>query len=429
MENLRKAVIVDGCRIPFQRQSTGYLHQSIYDLGRLAVKGLLEKTQVPRQEIQTVIMGTVIADVNTSNVAREIVLSLGFPKSIPAYSVTTACISSNRAITNAVDMIRCGEADVVIAGGTDTLSDFPIRFRKKMRQKFIASSKYRKFWDFLKFFKNFKMSDLLPELPSISEFSTNLTMGQSCERMANRYQVTRREQDEYALRSHQLAAKAQKDGTLATEIYPVMLPPDFVTIKDDNCIREDHTMEKLAEMRPAFVKKYGTLTAGNSTPLTDGAAAVLIMSEEKALALGYKPKAFVRGYVYTAHEPWEELLLGPAFAIPKLLDKFGMTLDQIDVFEIHEAFAAQIVTALKCLDSDQFAQEALGKASKVGILPLEKLNTSGGSLALGHPFGATGARVVTTACNRLQRENRQFAIVSVCAAGAMANAILLERYV
>ncbi len=428
MENLRKVVVVDGCRIPFQKSGTGYQELSSYDLARLAVQGLIHKTQIARNRVDSLIMGIVVADVNTSNVAREVVLATGLDKSIPAYTITSACISSNRAITNAFDMIRLGEADVIIAGGTDSASDFPIRFRKKMRKKLMAASKYRTTGEYIKFLFGLRPSDFFPELPNITEFSTGLTMGQSCERMANFFGATRKEQDEYAIRTQLAAAKAQKEGILSEEIFPVYPPPKFTMIKDDNGIREDTTMEKLSQLKPAFVKKYGTITAGNSSFLTDGASAVLIMSEEKAKELGYKPKATIKGYTYTAHEPLEQLLLGPAFVIPKILDKFGLNLANIGVFEIHEAFAAQMVTALKCLSSDNFAQEYLGKSSKVGEIPLDKLNIHGGSLALGHPFGATGSRLVTTAANRLVREKEQFGLITVCAAGAMANAILLERY-
>jgi len=425
---LKNVVVVEGCRIPFQRSGTGYQDLSAYDLGRLAVKGLMYKTQLSRKDVQCVIMGIVVGDVNTSNIAREIALGAGLDKSVPGYTITMACISSSRAITNAVDLIQTGKANIVIAGGTDTVSDFPIRFQKKLRQKLLGASKYRSLWDYRKLFIGLKFGDILPEIPNITEFSTKLSMGQSCERIAARIGATRQEQDEYACRSHTLALKARKENLLQDEIYPVRVPPKFSTVSEDNGMREDATMEKLCQLKPSFVKKYGTITAGNSSFFTDGASAVLLMDEQTALSLGYKPKAIVRNYIYTGHDPLDELLLGPAFAIPKLLDQAGLSLSNIGVFEIHEAFAAQMVACLKCLASDQFAQNYLGKSSKVGEIPLEKLNPYGGSLSLGHPFGATGGRLVTTAANRLIKENQQFALVAACAAGAMGNAILLERY-
>lgn len=426
-DSMKKVAIIDGCRIPFLKSGTGYKSLMAYDLGRLALKGLLAKTQLDPGQIDHVVLGTVVADVTTSNVAREVVLGAGLKPETTAHTVTMACISSNKAFTDAVDLIRTGEAKVVLAGGTDTVSDFPIRYRKRLRQKLMEMGKYRKIWDYLGFFKGLKGSDLLPEIPNITEFSTGLTMGQSCERIAARVGVSQEEQDQYALSSHARAAKAWADGNLGEEVYGVRVPPDFKTIAEDNGIRKDATMEKLAQLKPAFVKKYGTITAGNASFLTDGASMMLLMAEDVAKSLGYQPKAFVRDYVYTGHDSQDELLLGPAYAIPKLLDKVGLALSDISVFELHEAFAAQVIAALKCLASDTFAKEKLGKSEKVGEIPMDRLNAWGGSLSLGHPFGATGTRLLTTATNRLLKENGQFALSASCAAGAMASAILLER--
>jgi len=423
----RDVVVVDGCRIPFQKSGTGYQDLISYDLGKLAVKGLLHKTQLDAKKIDHLIMGTVIADVTTSNLAREVALSVGIGNSVPAHTITMACISSNMAFTEAVNLIKTGEADIVIVGGADTLSDFPIRYRKKFRKNLMGASKYRSLWDFRKLFRGLKLRDLLPEVPNIAEFSTGLSMGKSCERIAAAAGATRQEQDQYALLSHQRAAQAYKDGKFTDEIYPVRVPPKFRTVEKDNGFREDSSIEKLAKLRPTFVRKYGTITAGNSSFFTDGASAVLVMANETAEQLGYKPKAKVHSYVYTAHEPKDQLLLGPAFAVPKVLDKAGLKLSDVDVFEFHEAFAAQVVSVLKCLDSDKFAQKELGKSEKIGEVPMDKLNMWGGSLSLGHPFGATGTRLVTTAVNRLADEDGKFALIASCAAGAMAHAIILER--
>ena len=425
--NGRRPVLIDGCRIPFMRANTEYRDQTSYDLGRLAIKALLERTSIEKKEVDRVIMGTVISNLQTSNVARESALGAGLPNHIPAYTVTLACISSNQAITNAADLIQSGQADIVIAGGTESMSDIPIRYRKRFRDKLIASQKYKGPLDYLKFLKGLRFRDLLPEIPSVSEFSTGRTMGQDCDRLAARLGVTREEQDQYALRSHLAAAKAAEDGLFDGEIVPVRVPPKFENMSTDNGPRADSTLEKLQKLNPAFVRPYGTLTAANSSFLTDGAAAVLLMSEERAMALGYKPKAAITAYAYTAQDPKDELLLGPAYSTPKVLDQTGMGLKDIRVFEFHEAFAAQIVANLKCLNSDQFAKENLGKEEKVGEIPMDEFNTLGGSLSLGHPFGATGARLVTTAANRLIREDGQFALVASCAAGAVGNAIIMER--
>lgn len=423
----RNAVLVEGCRIPFLKSGTGYKDLAPYDLGRLVLKALLVRTGIATGTVDRIIMGTVVSRLATSNVARESALGAGFPVSIPAHTVTMACISANAAITSGVDLIRSGRAEVVIAGGTESLSDIPICYRRPMRQKFLEAQRYKGVLDYLSFLKGFSLSDLLPEIPSIAEFSTGRVMGEDCDRLAARLGVTREEQDEYAVRSHLAAARATKDGLLAEEIETVMIPPDFLPIGEDNGFRASTSQEKMAALKPVFVRKYGTVTAGNSSFLTDGAAAVLLMSEDAAKARGVVPKASIRSYAFSAQDPGEELLLGPAYAAPKALELAGLELADIDVFEFHEAFAGQILANLKCLASDEFGVEKLGRTRKVGDVPLEKFNTLGGSLSLGHPFGATGARLVTTAANRLIREDGTFALVAACAAGAMGNAIILER--
>ncbi|NGP75319.1 acetyl-CoA C-acyltransferase [Balneolaceae bacterium YR4-1] len=426
--NLPNAVLVDGARIPFQRSGTAYNDMMAYDLGRIAIEGLLARSGINGSQLDRVIMGTVIQDVNTSNVARESALGAGVPNSVPAHTVTQACISSNQAITSAMELIRSGQAEIVLAGGTETMSDIPIRLRKNMRQKLLEARKYKSPGDWLKFFKGLSFSDFLPEIPSISEFSTGETMGESCDRMAARFGISREAQDEYALRSHQLAAKATKEGLLDGELLPAPVPPKFDPVTHDNTFREDTSMEKLEKLRPAFIKPHGTITAGNSSSFTDGASASLIMNEQTALDLGLKPKAYLRNYTYVAQDPEDELLLGPAYATPTVLDSMNMKLSDIDVFEFHEAFAGQILTVLKALNSDKFARENLDRDGKVGEIPMDKFNLWGGSLSLGHPFGATGTRIVTTAANRLIQEDGNLALVAACAAGGQGHAIILERY-
>ena len=423
-----EAVIVDGGRIPFQRSGTGYKKLMAYDLGRMAIEGLIGRADIDDSEIDRVIMGCVIQDVNTSNVARESALGAGLPLSIPAHTVTQACISSNQAISSAVDLIRSGQAEIILAGGTETMSDIPIRFRRKFRQKLLDARKYKSLSDWLSFFKGLRPSDLLPEIPAIAEFSTGETMGESCDRMAAHFGISRKAQDEYALRSHQLAAEATHKGLLEDELLPASVPPEFNTIEQDNGFREDTSMEKLEKLSPAFIKPHGTITAGNSSFLTDGASASLIMNESKARELDLTPKAYLREYTYVAQDPEDELLLGPAYATPKVLDAMELSLADIDVFEFHEAFAGQILTVLKALDSEAFAKEHLGRDQKVGEIPMDKFNLWGGSLSLGHPFGATGTRLVTTAANRLHHEDGRFALVAACAAGGQGHAMILERY-
>ena len=426
--NLPNAVLVDGGRIPFQRSGTSYNDLMAYDLGRIAIEGLLARSGITGSQLDRVIMGTVIQDVNTSNVARESALGAGVPNSVPAHTVTQACISSNQAITSAVELIRSGQANIILAGGTETMSDIPIRLRKNMRQKLLEARKYKSPSDWLKFFKGLSPSDFLPEIPSISEFSTGETMGESCDRMAAHFGISREEQDEFALRSHRLAAKATNEGLLDDELIPAPVPPKFDPVTRDNTFREDTSMEKLQKLSPAFIKPHGTITAGNSSAFTDGASASLIMNEKTALDLGLQPKAYLRSYTYVAQDPEDELLLGPAYATPKVLDSMNLNLSDIDVFEFHEAFAGQILTVLKALNSEKFARENLNRDQKVGEIPMDKFNLWGGSLSLGHPFGATGTRIVTTAANRLIHEDGNLALVAACAAGGQGHAIILERY-
>ena len=424
----RTAVLVEGGRIPFQRSGTGYKDLMAYDLGRLTIEGLLSRSSIQASQLDRVILGCVIQDVNTSNVARESALGAGVPNSVPAHTVTMACISSNQAATSAVEMIRSGQADIVLAGGVETMSDIPIRLKKDVRQKLLEARKYKKPTDWLKFFKGLSPSDILPEIPSISEYSTGETMGESCDKMAARFGISREAQDAYALRSHQSAFRATVDGLLDDDLIPASVPPDFETIDHDNGYRKDTSMEKLEKLNPAFIKPHGTITAVNSSFFTDGASATLIMSEAKAEELGLTPKAYLREYTYVAQDPEEELLLGPAYATPDVLDRMNLSLQDIDVFEFHEAFAAQILTVLKALNSDKFAKENLDRDKKVGEIPMEKFNTWGGSLSLGHPFGATGTRLLTTAANRLSHEDGTYALVAACAAGGQGHAIILERF-
>ncbi len=423
----RRPVVIDGCRTPFLRSGTRFSDLRSYDLARMAIKGLLHRSGLDAALIDRVIFGTVVQNMGNSNVARDAALAAGIPDTTPAFTVTMACVSANQAITSAADMIRNGEADIVIAGGTESLSDIPIRYRKRFRNKLIAAQKYKSVFDYLAFFRGLRFSDLLPEIPEIAEFSTGRTMGEDCDRLAARIGVSREEQDAYAVRSHLNAARATDQGLLAGELLPARIPPKFDTIDKDNGIRADSTVEKLSTLKPAFVKPHGTLTAGNSSFLTDGAAAVLLMAEETAQKLGITAKAAIRGYAWTAQDPQEELLLGPAYAIPKVLDSTGLKLQDIPVFELHEAFAAQVLANLKCLDSDTFAREKLGKKKKVGEIPMDRLNIHGGSLSIGHPFGATGARLLTTTVNRMLREDAELGLTASCAAGAIGSAIVLER--
>ena len=423
----RTAVFVDGCRIPFQRSGTGYADLMAYDLGRMVLRSLLTRTGLSADRIERVVMGTVVQDVNTSNVARESALAAGIPNRVPAFTVTMACISSNQAVTSGVDLLRTGQVDVVVAGGTETLSDPPIRLQRPVRKRLFKARNAKSTGDYLALLDGLSPGDLVPESPSISEFSTGDVMGESADQLAAMFGISRGEQDEYALRSHQKAAAARDDGRLDAELAPATVPPDFDPITTDNVIRDDTSMEQLRDLPPAFVKPFGTITAGSSSALTDGASATLLMAEEVAEAEGFTPRAALRNYTYVSQDPKTELLLGPAYAIPEVLNAAGLTLGDIDVIELHEAFAGQVLAVLDALRSDRFAEEHLNRSEPVGEVDMDRLNTRGGSLSLGHPFGATGARLVMSAVHRLHDEDGRWALVSACAAGGQGHAMLIER--
>lgn len=423
----RRAVVVDGCRTPFLRSLTDFTDLMSYDLGTMAVSALLARTRIDPGQVDRLILGTVIAEVKTSNVAREVALAAGLPLSVPAYTVTAACTSSNVAIASAVEAIACGAADIVIAGGTETLSDVPIRFQRSVRKRLIAASKTRGLGGYLALLRGMKLRDLAPEAPAIAEFSTGLTMGDNAERLAKAIGITREEQDQFAMASHHRAARAQKEGLLADQIVPASVPPSFMPISADNGVRADTSLEKLSKLNPVFDRKFGTVTAGNSSFLTDGASAVLLMSEEKASELGVEPLAYIASAAMVGLDPVEELLLGPAVAIPEALDQVGIGLDDVGVFEIHEAFAAPVIAVQKLFKDAKWCRERLGREKAVGELDMEKVNAWGGSLSIGHPFGATGARLVMTASRRLQKEKARYGVVSACAAGALGHAMVLER--
>jgi acetyl-CoA acyltransferase len=373
-------------------------------------------------------MGTVIQESRTSNIARECSLAAGIPNSVPSFTVTLACISSNVAMATGVDLIQTGKSDIVIASGTETMSDVPIRFSKPIRARMLASRKVKGAMGYLGLLKGLKLGNLAPELPAIAEFSTGEIMGHSADRLAAMFSVSRLEQDQFALRSHLNAAKALSDGTLKQEIFPTRVPPSMKVIEVDNGVRGDSTEEKMAKLKAAFVKPHGTVTAANSSFTTDGASATLLMSEKKALELGYQPKAYFFDTMFTSQDPKDELLLGPAYATARLLQKHNLKLKDISVFEFHEAFAAQILANLRALESTKFCTERAKVKEVVGTIPMDKFNIHGGSLSLGHPFGATGCRLATTAAHRLERENGDFALIAACAAGGQAVATLLRRY-
>jgi len=419
---LKNVVLVDGCRLPFQPSGTTYNKLIAYDLARLALTGIMTKTGVSPKGIDYVLMGTVIQETKNQNIARDAGLAAGIPREVPSHTVTQACISSNQAICSGINLIQTGQADVVVAGGVETMSDVPIKFSKPIRERMLASRKIKSTSKMLGLLKGLKLKDLAPEAPSIKNFITGEVMGSSADRLAETFGVSRREQDEFALRSHHLAAKAHADGIYDDEVI------SYEGSREELGCRGDSTIEKLSSLKPAFIKPNGTVTAANASYLTDGASAALIMSEEKALALGYKPKAYLREWTFVSCDPFDEMLLGPAYATSKVLDAAGLQLKDFGVVEFHEAFAGQVLANVNALNSQKFFDEKLGGKTKVGEVPMEKFNIHGGSLSIGHPFGATGARLVTTVANRLIREDQQYGITAACADGGIGHAAIIERY-
>jgi acetyl-CoA acyltransferase len=425
--NGRRVAIVAGVRTPFAKAGTAFKTISAIDLGKLCVAELLQRTNLDGKEVQALVFGTVIPSVIAPNIAREVSLLPQLPKGVQAFTVSRACASANQAITDAADQIALGQLDVAIAGGSESLSNIPILHSQGFAEALVLASKAKSLPGRVKALARIRPKDFVPVTPAIAEPSTGETMGQSAEKMAKLNAIAREEQDHFALRSHRLAAAGTADGRLTAEIMPVYVPPKFENVlTSDNGIREDTSYEQLAALKPVFDRKYGSVTAGNSSPLTDGGACVLLMNEAKAASLGYEPLGIIRSYAYAALDPGEQLLQAPVLAAPVALKRAGLTLKDIDLVEMHEAFAAQVLSNLKGFESKSWAERA-GFSEPVGEVDRAKLNVMGGSIAIGHPFGATGARIATTLLNELRRRGGQFGLMTVCAAGGMGFAMVVER--
>lgn len=422
-----KTAVIDGCRTPFVKSGTHFARLTAIDLGRHAVTELLARTQLAPDVVDQLVYGTVVHDPQAPNIAREVGLST-LPKDVPAVTVSRACASANQAIADGVNLIETGYADTVVAGGAECLSRIPILASDRLSRTLVAASRAKSLGARLRTFTRIRPRDLIPVAPAIAEYSTGETMGQAAERMAKENGIAREDQDRWALGSHMKAHAGTEDGRLAAEIAPFYVPPRYRnTVERDNGIRSDTSLEALSGLRPVFDRRFGSVTAGNASPLTDGASAVLLMSSERAHALGLKPLGYVRSYAFTALDPGDQLLQGPAYAAPIALDRAGITMADIDLLEMHEAFAAQVLSNLQAWDSERFGREELGRAGKVGHPDPEKINVMGGSIAIGHPFGATGGRLTVTLLNELRRRDGQFGLVTVCAAGGLGFAMVLER--
>lgn len=428
MNNIgRRVAIIDGCRTPFAKSNTDFKDVTAVELGKAAVRELIARTELDVEQVDHLVYGTVVQSVQEPNIAREVSLGSGLPPRVPSFTVGRACASSNQAITSAAEQIALGMADVVIAGGAESLTDIPILASPELRNALVRASKARSLGQRIQAFRSLRPRNLAPITPAIAEPTTGETMGESAEKMAKLNGITREAQDRWALRSHQLAAAATADGRLTREIAPFYVPPRYEqVVTSDNGIRSDSSLEKLSTLKPVFDRRYGSVTAGNASPLTDGASAVLLMSEEKAKELGYKPLGYIRSYAYAALDPGDQLLQGPVYAAPTAFDRAGLTMKDIGLLEVHEAFAAQVLSNLQWFDSDKVARERLGRDKALGLPPEDRINVMGGSIAIGHPFGATGGRLTVTLLNEMRRRGEQFGMISVCAAGAMGFVMIVE---
>ena len=422
-----RVAIVAGLRTPFTKAGTAQKTLRTVDLATAVVKELMQRTELPAKEVTLCVYGQVVPTLDWLNIAREVVLRAGLPRDIDAYSVSRACATSIQAMTSAAEAILGGQHDVAIAGGADSMSDVPLGVGKKLASALMEAQKAKSLGLKLKAFSRLSPGDFVPPIPGFSrEPTTGEQMGEAAEKMAKLNGITREEQDRIAHLSHVNASRAWKDGTYAAEVMHMIPPPYDAPVSRDNLVRDDSTLEGYAQLKPAFDRKHGTITAGNASPLTDGASALLVMRESKARALGYTPLGFVKSWAYAAVDPGWQLLMAPVFAAPMALDRAGLSLADMDLVDMHEAFAAQVAANLKALGSKQFAAEKLGRSAEVGEVDPAKLNVNGGSIAIGHPFAATGGRMVLSTLRELTKRGGKHALLTVCAAGGLGAAVVLE---
>lgn len=421
-----RIAIVSGLRTPFAKQATAFHGIPAIDLGNMVVSELLARSEISPEVIEQLVFGQVVQMPEAPNIAREIVLGTGMSVHTDAYSVSRACATSFQAVANVAESLLAGTIRAGIAGGADSSSVLPIGVSKKLGRTLVDANKARSLGQRLKLFSRLRPRDLLPVPPAVAEYSTGLRMGDTAEQMAKTHGITREQQDALAHRSHQRAAQAWQEGKLAEEVMTAFIPPYRQPFAEDNNVRKSSSLADYARLRPAFDRRHGTVTAANSTPLTDGAAAVILMTESRAKELGLTPLGFLRSYAFTAVDVWKDMLLGPAWATPLALERAGITMADLTLFDMHEAFAAQTLANLKMLSSERFARDVLGRTHATGEVDDAKFNVLGGSIAYGHPFAATGARMITQTLHELRRRGGGFGLVTACAAGGLGAAMVLE---
>lgn len=421
-----RIAIVAGLRTPFAKMATYFHGVPALDMGKMVVNEMLVRNEVKPEWIDQVVYGQVVQMPEAPNIAREIVLGTGMNVGTDAYSVSRACATSFQSTVNIAESMMAGTVEVGVAGGADSTSVSPIGVSKKLARALVDLQKAKTMGQKWGIFSKLGLKDLMPVPPAVAEYSTGLSMGQTAEQMAKSHQISREEQDALAHRSHSKAAESWNEGKLDGEVMTAWAEPFKGSLEKDNNIRFDSKLEGYKKLRPVFDKKHGSVTAANATPLTDGASAVLMMTEGKAKALGYKPLGYIKSYAFSAIDVWEDMLMGPSYATPIALDRAGMTLNDLTLIEMHEAFAAQTLANVKMFASDKFAQEKLGRSKATGEIDMEKFNVMGSSIAYGHPFAATGTRMITQMLNELNRRGGGTGLLTACAAGGLGAAMIVE---
>lgn len=425
--NAPRMVIVDGVRTPFSKMGTDLARLGPEELGRIVVSSLLTKTGLNPALIDEVIFGCVGQPADAANVARVIALRAGIPEHVPAFTVHRNCASGCEAFTQAYEKMLAGRGEIFVVGGTESMSQVPLLYTHQAAAKFAKLSRARSIGQKLGAMLSFRPSDFKPRIGlqlGLTDPVCGMNMGETAEVLAREHGITREKQDAFALESHQRAIAAREK--LEQEICPIYPPSTKAVMTNDNGPRKEQTMEALAKLKPVFDRKNGTVTAGNASQITDGAVALLVMSEMKAAELGMTPLGVLTGYAYAGCDP-QRMGLGPVYAIAEAERRTGITLDHADIVEINEAFAAQVIACLACLKSDDFAQKHLKRERHIGKIPKDALNVNGGAIALGHPVGATGARLILTSLKELQRRDAKRALISLCVGGGQGAAIWLER--
>ncbi len=419
-----RVAIVHALRTPFAKQNTILKHLSSLELGTHVIDGVIDKSGIDPGLVERLVFGQVVPIIGTTNIARELVFDSQLSYECDAFSVSRACITGYQSAVSIVEAIKCGDIQCGIAGGVDSLSHIPLVLSDSLSSSIIQFSRAKGMKKRLSALASINSKELMPQPPALNERVTGLSMGESAEKMAHENQITRAAQDEFAHRSHRLASDAWENGSYSEEVLPIQ-HPNGQWIKRDNLVRRESSLEDYQTLRPLFGERK-TLTAGNSSPLTDGACALLMMKESLALSLGLVPLGFIVDYAFCGIDPHQQMLQGSAYAIPKVLSKAGFALEEMALIDIHEAFAAQVLSVTAALESNDFAKSALGRDQRVGSLDWDKINVMGGSIALGHPFAATGGRQISQTLRELNRRGGGVGVVTACAAGGLGAAIILE---